>query len=530
MDSDERRRLIQEAISRCTFPPSIVYPEASNRNDDMAPLSKLFRRPLVVWVPECLNGGKAECISPKCLCTPRVKEYVQRTVGAVDCKCELLYTRYECTSTGTCFTTASSSYLNRRVDTIVHFPFVLSVKSGISKEFMEIVHDGVMSPNGLSSALTCIRRRRQTRYYKLYTLFADRIRRIRNGNTEYVAPTPPSCSQYCSDNAPPTSNSLTAQWLEWTSIYSSLCEVLMQHLKVRRALRIDHSVKFCMKLKNWTGSGQREGIADGKMLLLAQNEIGQIIGRRLTRSENNEETEELLRSVAHSFQPATSNGDLFVVSDDASSVRNMVHRVFQDRVSTKQDPFHVIQRITTKVKVAKRKWIAKELKAAIYTVDREMRPTQEMESAFRHVVERLSLDDVSCSVSEWRGCYESNLGQIRRGDLFVQESVYKEGGKAVRVVSTSQLEGFHSALKKLVVRQVSAALGLRILDVFIVRHNLRVGAEFGRNVNVGDLDFISLSHAALLSHGAVAESPQLEFALNMISRWTNGFEFLKALE
>ncbi|ETO70278.1 hypothetical protein F444_13224, partial [Phytophthora nicotianae P1976] len=141
-----------------------------------------------------------------------------------------------------------------------------------------------------------------------------------------------------------------------------------------------------------------------------------------------------------------------------------------------------------------------------------------MESAFRHVVERLSLDDVSCSVSEWRGCYESNLGQIRRGDQFVQESVYKEGGKAVRVVSTSQLEGFHSALKKLVVRQVSAALGLRILDVFIVRHNLRVGAEFGRNVNVGDLDFISLSHAALLSHGAVAESPQLEFALNMISQ------------
>ncbi|ETM97547.1 hypothetical protein PPTG_24913 [Phytophthora nicotianae INRA-310] len=40
----------------------------------MAPLSKLFRRPLVVWVPECLNGGKAECISPKCLCTPRVKD------------------------------------------------------------------------------------------------------------------------------------------------------------------------------------------------------------------------------------------------------------------------------------------------------------------------------------------------------------------------------------------------------------------------------------------------------------------------
>eukprot|EP00644_Phytophthora_capsici_P001372 jgi/Phyca11/105254/e_gw1.10.489.1 len=313
MASEGRRRLIQEAISRCAFPPSIVYPEASNWSNDMTPLSKLFG------------------------------------LEAVDCKCELLYTRYECTSTGTCFTTASPSYLNRRVDTIVHFPFVLSAKSGLSKEFMEIVHDGVMSPNGLS----------------MYTLFADRIRRIQNGNTEYVAPTPPTCSQYCSDNAPPTSNTLTAQWLEWTSIYSSLCELLMQRLTVRRALRIDHSVKFCKQLKHWTGSGQREGIADGKMLLLAQNEIGQIIGRRLTRSENNEETEELLRSC------------------------------FKIEFQQKQDPFHVIQRITTKVKVSKRKWIVKELKAAIYTVDREMRPAQETESAFRHVFERLSLDDVS---------------------------------------------------------------------------------------------------------------------------------------
>ncbi|ETO68000.1 hypothetical protein F444_15138, partial [Phytophthora nicotianae P1976] len=81
-------------------------------------------------------------------------EYVQRTVDIIDCKCELLYIRYECTSSGTNFTTESPEYLHKSMETIVHFSFVLSVKRGLSNEMMEMIHDGIMSPNGLSSALT----------------------------------------------------------------------------------------------------------------------------------------------------------------------------------------------------------------------------------------------------------------------------------------------------------------------------------------------------------------------------------------
>jgi hypothetical protein len=66
-------------------------------------------------------------------------------------------------------------------------------------------------------------------------------------------------------------------------------------------------------------------------------------------------------------------------------------------------------------------------------------------------------------------------------------------------VATSQLEGFHSGLKKLLNRALSAEVGLRILDVYIVQHNLRIGAKFGRNASFGDFDFMALAQAAMLS-------------------------------
>ncbi|EGZ21832.1 hypothetical protein PHYSODRAFT_406228, partial [Phytophthora sojae] len=325
MDAEECRRRVQEAKSQRAFPPSVLYPELTSWKDDMAPLSKLFSRPI----------------------------YVHRTVDLVDAKCDLLYVRYECAvSTGTCFTTISPAYLQKHLEFLLHFPFVLS-------KLQVLLH----TPNGLSSALATVERRRQSRYYKLYTLFADRVRR-RNANADYVSSTPPTCSQYASDNAPPTTQTLTAFWMEFTTIYSPLCKNLMKHLKIRRALRIDHSVKFCKRLKIWTGSGKRDGMANCKMLLLAQNEIGQVDGRCLTRSENNDETEELLK-------------------------------LFGDRVWTKQDPFHVIQRITEKVKSTKRKWLSKELSNALYTVDRKLRLVDEMEKGFLRAVRSVALADVN---------------------------------------------------------------------------------------------------------------------------------------
>ncbi|KAE9306071.1 hypothetical protein PR003_g21329, partial [Phytophthora rubi] len=259
-------------------------------------------------------------------------------------------------------------------------------------------------------------------------------------------------------------------------------------------------------------------MTDAKLLLLVQNEIGQIVGRRLTRSENNEETSALLESIVPTLSP-DSSGEMFLVSDNANAVRTMVASVFDGVITVKQDPFHLIDRVSAKLaSKPKQKWLKKELRSALYDVDRQLRPPDEMEIEFKKVVESVDLSDVSCTEASWTGCWKYNAKLIREGDLHVPNSDYREGrAKPVRIVATSQLEGFHSALKNFLNRSLSVDVGMRILDVFIVRHNLRMGTKFGRNPSFGEIDFVSLAQAAILLQGVLPESPQLAFVQHVLS-------------
>ncbi|OWY92795.1 LOW QUALITY PROTEIN: hypothetical protein PHMEG_00038053 [Phytophthora megakarya] len=86
-----------------------------------------------------------------------------------------------------------------------------------------------------------------------------------------------------------------------------------------------------------------------------------------------------------------------------------------------------------------RKRLSKELS------DRELRSHPEMELQFRSVLSGVFRANISCKESEWTGTCRSNLAKIQRGELHVKNNSFEEGGRSV--VSTSQLEGFHSALK-----------------------------------------------------------------------------------
>ncbi|EGZ11186.1 hypothetical protein PHYSODRAFT_337932 [Phytophthora sojae] len=159
LSQQEVRRLTCEAMAARRFPPVVQYPEKQRG----APLlSALFSWPVIVWVPECLQASKKPfCAMPSCSCTPRLKEYKQRVVEEVDTKCHLLYTKYQCTGESTgCFSTVSPAYLQREPQLVVHFPYVLTKKYGLSKELMEMVHEGVISPHGLSRTIDNLKRRR----------------------------------------------------------------------------------------------------------------------------------------------------------------------------------------------------------------------------------------------------------------------------------------------------------------------------------------------------------------------------------
>ncbi|KAG1700106.1 hypothetical protein DVH05_011918 [Phytophthora capsici] len=518
----EKKRLIQLAMDSRAFPPQVSYPELQCTDLNLV---SLFSRPVLVWVPEATRRSKKPfCVVEGCNCQPSVKERMQRVVEDVECKYTVLYMKYQCTGThrgkSTTFSTLSSAFIQRNADVMVHLPFVLSKKMGFSKRLMEHVHEGILSPNGLSSALNHLERRRRNRYYDLLAKFVFGVKQNHEDNPQYLAPSPPTVDIYLSRNKVVSHASLTAAWITDTALYSSLCELVMRNAVVKKVVRMDHSVKFCKRLKNWEGHGQRENLVDAKMLLLLQNEIGQIVGRRLTSSENKDETMQLLSEVKSQFE---TSGDCFLISDNATAVRDFVGDVFGDSVAVKQDPFHVIQRFAEKVKhKTLGKKLRKDLSSALYDVDRELRQPVDMESNVRSVLANVPVSEITCDLTKWNNCIESNIAQIKRGDLYVADNIYKEGGgPPVRIVSTSQLEGFHSALKKLLAREVRAELGLRILDVFIVQHNLDVGARFGRNPHIANVDLIAACRAAtvckLYGNGLVAGTAEQEFLTNLVS-------------
>ncbi|KAF1791329.1 hypothetical protein GQ600_17643 [Phytophthora cactorum] len=130
----------------------------------------------------------------------------------------------------------------------------------------------------------------------------------------------------------------------------------MWQVKVKKVLRMDHSVKFCKRLKS---AAHKDSI----------------VGRRLTRSENHEETEKFLLDVKTQF---AADGDCFVVSDNANAVRELIGKSYGDS-----------------------------------NVNRELRAPNDMETCLPDVLANIDIEELSCTVAEWNGCIESNTPQYR---------------------------------------------------------------------------------------------------------------------
>ena len=197
----------------------------------------------------------------------------------------------------------------------------------------------------------------------------------------------------------------------------------------------------------------------------------------------------------------------------------MVNRVFGGRVVAKQDPFHVITRFTEKIKKPQfRHWLSSELSKALYVDGAgELRQPQQMSKLLEEACANVSASDLNCSQDEWMGTLKSNIDQINRGDLFVTKNSYMEGDHSIKVVSTSQLESFHAKLKNLLDRNVSVTVGMRILDVCILQHNIEMGAKFRRNPPITNVNLLKVCESAILSHGVLPTSKEQEYVLNLFS-------------
>ncbi|OWY91341.1 hypothetical protein PHMEG_00040115, partial [Phytophthora megakarya] len=348
-------RAVQTAIALRKFPPLLSLPE----NQGRVLLSEWFTVPSFTWSPEVLTGsGKPICVIEGCSCTPQVKEYIQRTVHDIDHQTTIYYARYICQ--------VDDRYLASSKEVLLAFPSILTYKSGISMELFDLVYDGMLTTKGVSGAGSNVTRRRQKRYYSLLARAANFIEKRKRVDHQYHLPLFPSVDQFMTEHACLDNEAIQKVWLQQTSICSKLVEAHMASARCEKVIRADHSQKFCSKLKVFGADGSKEQDAEVRMLLLVQNEIGQVMARCLTCSENHEETRAILQPIVDKFSKDPGAERVFVC-DHANSMRNLVNSVFGDGVTVKQDPFHVIQRMTEKVSDRdKKKWLAKSLSEASY--------------------------------------------------------------------------------------------------------------------------------------------------------------------
>ncbi|EGZ09468.1 hypothetical protein PHYSODRAFT_377811, partial [Phytophthora sojae] len=347
---------VRDAIALRKFPPELQLPE--KKKDFL--FSSWHGHPTLAWAPECLRTSRVpKCVVEGCLCEPKVKEYLQRYTHDVDHKTVLYYARYCCTgphATRT-FSTIDDEYLASSPELLLPFPYLLTYQTGVSRELSNLVYDSMLTTRGISGASSSVTRCRQRRYYALLSVAGVEAEKRRQKEANYSPPMLVSLEQYMEANACLDDEALQKIWLTQTEICSRLLEAHMTQCKIKRVIRLDNSQKFCSKLKVFGAQGKKDQSREVRMLLLAQNEIGQIVARGLTHSENHAET--------------------------AAILNLLIDKVFNGALVVKQDPFHVIQRFTEKVKDhVMRGWLATELSSAIYTADHKIREPEEMATLF----------------------------------------------------------------------------------------------------------------------------------------------------
>ncbi|ETP29251.1 hypothetical protein F442_21563 [Phytophthora nicotianae P10297] len=205
-------------------------------------------------------------------------------------------------------------------------------------------------------------------------------------------------------------------WFWRWALWCILLAAQIAHAKYKRLIR-NHAQKFCSKLKYFGSGGKKDQLSSVSMLLLVQNEVGQIVARGLARSENQDESATILRLVVPLLDKQTTPAPV-CVCDDANETRGMVAKVFGANVKTMQEPYSRNTVIAEKlIDKPERKALTQKLSSALYDVAGNIRSPEAMASDCLSV-----LRDVK-------------LSSILMGDLYVKENEYLESGKRIRVLS-----------------------------------------------------------------------------------------------
>jgi hypothetical protein len=471
----------------------------------------------------------------------------------------VVYGRYRCERSSISFTTLDQEFLNGLPPyAIDRMSFITTWKTGISFLLFELIKAGMMAPGGVSRELKIATANLASRHAFLVQRFAANAQEHGEPNGGAVM----NQLQFMKENALPDAKSWSDFWLKQTEHMQSVTNRLMDMARVRRVVQIDGTYKFSKHLFEVGPDKKRFTPENCKCLLLVLNEIGQICYYALCPAENREELKKAMKIVSeNNFERPTHDDDpveeeeegeeeedqvdddgvglrhgsvgdavaaggvgdggpfIDVVTDNPNSQRAAIMASCGEGVvEVKQDPIHMQWRHSEKLQQRLRKEFMDKYSAALWDNNGQLFPPNEMLPKVAALLSSYTEDQMSVPKSEWDATTVNSLEHIRSGELYPigGNNFWVENGRTRKVVSTSAVEGVNRLVNKLINRDVSVVVGMRMLAFFVAQVNIDQGIAHGRIPDLHGMDILTLLNMTIRAQGHCVLTKPMEFGQEVL--------------
>ncbi|KAJ3317522.1 hypothetical protein HDU76_001149, partial [Blyttiomyces sp. JEL0837] len=154
----------------------------------------------------------------------------------------------------------------------------------------------ITSAYGLRSVVERLHEMRTKRYNRLKRLYASVLG---DSSSERQIK---SLSSYLLEHNTPDQGDLADMFLEYTEPMSLIASAVMDATEVRSVLSYDASRKLMSRARVSTSTGARVNLPEHKLLWIAMNEIGQVVGRKIVPAESHEHLEPFLKTMLNNVK------------------------------------------------------------------------------------------------------------------------------------------------------------------------------------------------------------------------------------
>ncbi|KAJ3306417.1 hypothetical protein HDU76_004820, partial [Blyttiomyces sp. JEL0837] len=208
------------------------------------------------------------------------------------------------------------------------FKYILSHKTGFSRKLVkEVLFENITTGGGVEGARNILQKRRAARYAELLKRFAHHQKEVNwNEKEQRVimihSANPISAPGYFKIHKLPDHASMRDVFLRFTDPLAKLSLLFRRSLEVRSSIILDGNFKYT-KLMKIKVEGEFVQSDQWHLLMVAMNEIGQVIAYKLCKAESHEELEGLLCEIKkYNLRPPGTTTSTFNFGDSTCAPYN----------------------------------------------------------------------------------------------------------------------------------------------------------------------------------------------------------------